>query len=244
VYDLDTVALAQQTLAMRTARHDLAIDFHGDAAVGIAGAVEQMVDGRAYIDFVRFAVEEDVQHARIVVALVAQSEKTPGSAGRFGVDPSGTIAAALILIVRLATLLLVAVALFLLVRRLSLRLSALDLLLLHLLRLRRRVRIGFRRRLRLRLPVLRRLHLPAALLQFLLWLLLCAGRLLRAVVFAARTRIDLLALLLRLRLLLHGLLELRPPIDGAGPIVLGTRLRHMFDRRRAVLLGRRIDVLV
>ena len=77
------IASVQQPLSVRAARHYFAIDLDGDAAIRISGMAEQVVHAGLRVDFVRFAVEEDLQHPRIVVVPAAfAKEGAPAYGGR------------------------------------------------------------------------------------------------------------------------------------------------------------------
>ena len=60
------IAFGQYAFAMQAFRHNFAIDFDRDLALGEARGFEQTDQGDSGMQFARFAIEQDIRHAPIV----------------------------------------------------------------------------------------------------------------------------------------------------------------------------------
>jgi hypothetical protein len=79
VNDLDIVAIAEFALCVFAFRHDLAVDFHGNAALRIAGFGEQIVQRAAWRAGARLSIQDDRVHR---ISLVVPSPRRNSNAGK------------------------------------------------------------------------------------------------------------------------------------------------------------------
>lgn len=74
MYDFNAVTIADFASRMLTFRHDLAVDFHRDAALRVAGFGEQVAKRATRGASMRFPIQDDRAHAASLVASVAAAK--------------------------------------------------------------------------------------------------------------------------------------------------------------------------